>query len=67
MERTGWPTIPQIFVGGQYVGGCTDLFDAVRAGQLQPMLEAAGAAFDRRPEIDPYSLLPKWVHPRKAA
>ena len=27
--RTGTPTIPQIFIGGEHVGGCTDLFDAM--------------------------------------
>jgi len=66
-NRTGSPTIPQIFVGGQHVGGCTDLFDAMRAGTLQQRLDAAGVAYERGVELDPYSLLPQWVHPRKAA
>src|SRR5690606_23673941 len=26
--RTGIATIPQIFIGGELIGGCTDLFDA---------------------------------------
>ena len=66
-RRLGVPTIPQVFIGGQHVGGCSDLFDAMRAGTLQRRLEAAGVAFDREVDFDPYSLLPKWVHPRKAA
>jgi len=66
-NRIGAPTIPQIFIGGQHIGGCTDLFDAMRAGTLQQRLEVAGVAFDRAVELDPYSLLPKWMHPRKAA
>ncbi|HJW52238.1 MAG TPA: cysteine synthase A [Burkholderiaceae bacterium] len=66
-ERTGSPTIPQIYIGGQHIGGCTDLFDVMRAGRLQPLLDAAGVAFDRTVQIDPYNLLPKWIHPRKAA
>jgi len=66
-RRLGVPTIPQVFIGGQHVGGCSDLFDAMRAGTLQRRLEAAGVAFDRDVDFDPYSLLPKWVHPRKAA
>jgi len=66
-NRLGAPTIPQIFIGGQHIGGCTDLFDAMRAGTLQQRLEVAGVAFDRAVELDPYSLLPKWMHPRKAA
>jgi cysteine synthase A len=65
--RTGAPTIPQIFVGGEHVGGATDTFEAFKSGRLQQMLERAGVAFDRNPGLDPYSLLPNWLHPRKSA
>ena len=66
-ERTGAPTIPQIYIGGVHVGGCTDLFDALQAGRLRQLLDAAGVAHDRSAAVDPYSLLPKWLHPRKTA
>ena len=66
-DRIGSPTIPQVFVGGKYVGGCTELFDAMRDGSLHARLEDAGAEYDRDADVDPYSLLPKWVHPRKSA
>ena len=66
-NRIGSPTIPQIYIGGQHVGGCTDLFDAMADGTMQAMLEAAGAGYSRDVALDPYSLLPKWVHPRKSA
>ncbi len=66
-ERTGAPTIPQIYVGGTHVGGCTDLFDAMRDGRLHKMLDAADIEHDRAADVDPYSLLPKWLHPRKTA
>ncbi len=36
-------------------------------GSMQRMLEAAGAGYDRDARIDPYTLLPRWVHPRKSA
>ena len=65
--RTGARTIPQIFVGGEHVGGCTDLFDAWRAGDVQRRLTARGVAFREEAGLDPYSLLPKWLHPRKSA
>ena len=65
--RIGSPMIPQIFVGGKYVGGCTELFDALLDGSLWALLEDAGAGYDRDIDVDPYSLLPKWVHPRKSA
>jgi cysteine synthase len=32
---TGSPTIPQVFIGGRHMGGCTDVFDACRSGVLQ--------------------------------
>jgi cysteine synthase A len=66
-QRTGAPTIPQVFIGGQHLGGCTDLFDALRSGRLQQLLDAAGVPFDRDARFDPDSLLPRWVHPRQAA
>jgi cysteine synthase len=66
-KRTGSPTMPQVFIGGQLVGGCTDLFDAMRSGELQRRLDEAGVAYDRGVELDPYTLLPKWMHPRVAA
>lgn len=66
-RRTGAATIPQIFIGGRHVGGCTDLFDAWRAGTAQQLLETAGVAYDARCATDPYDMLPQWLHPRKSA
>jgi cysteine synthase A len=66
-ERTGVPTIPQIFVGGEHVGGATDVFEAFKSGTLQEKLQRAGVAFDANPGLDPYSLLPGWLHPRRRA
>jgi cysteine synthase A len=62
--RTSMTTIPQIFVGGEFVGGCTDAFDAYKAGRLQTLLDKHGASYDRSLRIDPYSFLPAWLHPR---
>jgi cysteine synthase len=62
--RTGAPTIPQIFVGGTHVGGCTDLFDACRDGRLSTWLEASRVPFHAAACADPEALLPGWVHPR---
>ncbi len=66
-ERIGSTTIPQIFVGGEHVGGCTDLFDAWRKGDIQARLESLDVHFNRDDRVDPYTLLPKWLHPRKSA
>jgi cysteine synthase A len=62
--RTDVKTIPQIFVGGELVGGCTELFDAYKAGALQETLRKNGVFFDESLDIDPYSFLPTWLHPR---
>jgi cysteine synthase A len=62
--ETGVATIPQIFVGGKFVGGCTDTFDAWREGRLQRLLDEAKVAYSRENVADPYSFLPAWLHPR---
>jgi monothiol glutaredoxin len=33
-----WPTIPQLFVNGQLVGGCDIVTEMFQAGELQPMM-----------------------------
>jgi cysteine synthase A len=66
-ERTGAKTLPQIYIGGQHIGGCTDLFDCWRNGSLQKRLDQCGVTYDRDANVDPYSLLPKWLQPRKSA
>jgi cysteine synthase A len=63
-EQTSFETIPQIFIGGEFVGGCTDLFDGWNEGQVQRLLDDAGVKYNRGVEVDPYSFLPEWLHPR---
>jgi cysteine synthase A len=63
-ERVQLPTIPQIFVGGEHLGGCTDTFDAFKQGRLQALMQASGVRYHHQETLDPYSLLPKWLHPR---
>jgi cysteine synthase A len=62
--RTGIATIPQVFVGGELVGGCTDVIDAFRDGRLQPKLADLGMQIDSSTDTDPRSFLPAWLHPR---
>ncbi len=40
MERSQRRTVPQIFINGQSIGGCDDLYALHRAGNLQPLLQA---------------------------
>ncbi len=41
-ERSGAPTIPQIFLNGEHLSGATDLFDAYNEGRFGDMLAGAG-------------------------
>ena len=62
--KTSSPTIPQVFIGGEHVGGCTETLDYFREGRLQPMLAEHNIMFEDDIAGDPYEFLPKWVHPR---
>ena len=57
-------TIPQIFVGGKLIGGATETFDAFNQGELQKLLGQSGVGYNNTVQVDPYSLLPTWLHPR---
>jgi cysteine synthase A len=62
--HTGQRTIPQIFIGGEHVGGCTDTFDAYRAGRLKALL-ARHDLTPARDDLDPAAFLPGWIHRRR--
>lgn len=40
MERTGRRTVPQIFIGETYVGGCDELYELEHEGLLTDLLAA---------------------------
>jgi cysteine synthase A len=63
-QRTGLKTIPQIYVGGEHLGGATETFDAIRDGSFQQLLEANNVEWNRSVDADPYSFLPGWLHSR---
>jgi len=43
-DYSNWPTIPQIYVGGEFLGGSDILMQMHEAGELGPLIEAAGKA-----------------------
>ncbi len=44
-EYSDWPTIPQIYVGGEFIGGCDIVREMADKGELKPLVEeAVGAA-----------------------
>ncbi len=43
-EYSNWPTIPQVYVNGQFVGGSDILIELYQKGELQQMVEVALAS-----------------------
>jgi glutaredoxin 3 len=41
MQKSGRRTVPQIWIGERYVGGCDDLYALEREGRLDPLLEGS--------------------------
>ncbi len=43
-QFTKWPTIPQVFIDGKFVGGCDIVKEMHASGELVKVLDAAGVA-----------------------
>ena len=41
-EFSNWPTIPQLYVKGEFVGGCDIIREMFQAGELQGLLKDKG-------------------------
>jgi len=41
---SNWPTIPQLYVKGEFVGGCDIVREMFQAGELQELLNEKGVA-----------------------
>ncbi|MGB0495625.1 MAG: pyridoxal-phosphate dependent enzyme [Kangiellaceae bacterium] len=65
-NKTTWNTFPQIFVDGEFIGGCTDLFDGIKDGSFMKKLNSKKIDFNSEIKTDPYSFIPKWLHSRSA-
>ena len=42
-----WPTIPQLYVKGEFVGGCDIVTEMVLSGELDHLFETNGVAYDK--------------------
>lgn len=42
-QISNWPTFPQLFIDGELVGGCDIVTEMFEKGELQPLIDAAGA------------------------
>ena len=46
-EYSNWPTIPQLYVKGEFVGGCDIVREMFQSGELSELLQSQG--IDARP------------------
>jgi monothiol glutaredoxin len=43
-EYSNWPTIPQVYINGEFIGGCDVMTELYQKGELQQMVEVALAS-----------------------
>ena len=41
-SRSSWPTIPQLYLNGEFIGGCDILLGMHQSGELEDMLVKVG-------------------------
>ena len=46
-DYSDWPTIPQLYVKGEFVGGCDIITEMTLSGELDQLFEAKGVTFDK--------------------
>ncbi len=46
-DFSDWPTIPQLYVKGEFVGGCDIITEMALSGELDSLLEQKGVAYDK--------------------
>ena len=65
LDQIGSPTIPQIYIGGNHIGGATDLFSIYNSGALESVLTNHDISMkELADDFEPASLLPGWLHKR---
>jgi monothiol glutaredoxin len=46
-DFSDWPTIPQLYVKGEFVGGCDIVTEMTLSGELDALFESKGIAFSK--------------------
>ncbi len=46
-DYSDWPTIPQLYVKGEFVGGCDIITEMTLSGELDTLFEQSGITFDK--------------------
>ncbi|WP_323782130.1 Grx4 family monothiol glutaredoxin [Thalassovita sp.] len=46
-DYSDWPTIPQLYVKGEFVGGCDIITEMTLSGELDTLFENSDVSFDK--------------------
>jgi len=46
-DFSDWPTVPQLYVKGEFIGGCDIVTEMTLSGELDTLFEENGVAFDK--------------------
>ncbi len=46
-DYSDWPTIPQLYVKGEFVGGCDIVTEMTLSGELDALFDKAGVTYDK--------------------
>ena len=46
-DYSDWPTIPQLYVKGEFVGGCDIITEMTLSGELDQLFDANGVTYDK--------------------
>ena len=46
-DYSDWPTVPQLYVKGEFVGGCDIITEMTLSGELDQMFDVKGVAYDK--------------------
>ncbi|MFT6104100.1 MAG: monothiol glutaredoxin [Paracoccaceae bacterium] len=46
-EFSDWPTIPQLYVKGEFVGGCDIITEMTLSGELDTLFQEQGVSYDK--------------------
>lgn len=46
-DYSDWPTVPQLYVKGEFVGGCDIITEMTLSGELDTLLDEKGVSYDK--------------------
>ncbi|HHW35380.1 MULTISPECIES: Grx4 family monothiol glutaredoxin [Paracoccus] len=46
-DFSDWPTVPQLYVKGEFVGGCDIVTEMTLSGELDQLFDRTGVAYDK--------------------